>query len=451
MPDEGTDSRARPGGEREAGASARAEALGRAEASGSAGTSGRGVTDAVGRRLRLCARLAFDDYRHDWVISGCAVLALSAVLIPLLVLFGLKYGIITNLLDPLIQNPRYREVAPIGSGNYEPEWFDEIRARDDVAFVVPRTRSLAASIRLRAVDSEVGRIIDVELIPSAGSDPVLDESTGVPTGFEEVVLAATAAEKLAVDVGDRLEGIVTRTRNDRQEIERLPLTVVGIAPITAFARDGLFVSVGMIAAIEDFLDGRAVPNLGWDGTAARPGDRAFASFRLYAETIDDVAGLREHFNGQGVEVRTSVADIELVDRLDRNLSVVYWIIALIAITGFCVSFATNVWASVDRKRREFSVLRLTGFRTREIVWFPLLQAAFTAGLGWVVAVTAFLAVQGTLNGLFASTIGGGQPVCRLEVWHMLLALVFTLIAAVIAAVVGGRRVARLEPSIGLRG
>lgn len=404
----------------------------------------------VRRRFELCARLAFDDYRHEWVISGCAVLALSAVLIPLLVLFGLKYGIITNLLDPLIENPRYREVAPIGSGSYEPSWFEQMRLRDDVSFVVPRTRSLAASIRLRAVDSDIGRIIDIELIPSAAGDPVLDESTSVPSGFDEVVLTATAAEKLSVDVGDSLEGIVARTRNDRQEVERLSMMIVGIAPITAFARDGLFVSSTLIAAVEDFRDGRAVPSLGWEGAEPRADNRAFASFRLYAGSIDDVAGLRQYFNDQGVEVRTSVADIELVDRLDRNLSVVYWIIALIAVVGFSVSFATSVWANVDRKRREFSVLRLTGFRTREIIWMPLLQAGFTAVLGWMVAVVFFLAVQGALNGLFASTIGGGQPVCRLEVWHLLAALLLTMLAAVVAAIIGGRRMAHLEPSIGLR-
>ncbi|MDX1561338.1 MAG: FtsX-like permease family protein, partial [Gammaproteobacteria bacterium] len=389
-------------------------------------------------------------YRHEWVISGCSVLALSAVLIPLLVLFGLKYGIITNLLDPLIENPRYREVAPIGSGNYETDWFDEMRARDDTVFVVPRTRSLAASIRVRAVDSDIGRIIDIELIPSAEGDPVLEASAGLPSGYTDVVLAATAAEKLSVDVGDRLEGIVARTRGGQQESVRLPMSIVGIAPITAFARDGVFVSTELIAAVEDFLDGRAVPALGWEGDQARPADRAFASFRLYAAGIGDVAGLRQDLMNQGIEVRTSVADIELVERLDRNLGIVYWIIALIAITGYCFSFATNVWANVDRKRREFSVLRLTGFRTREIVWFPLLQAGFTAAFAWALAVAVFLAVQGTLNGLFAATIGGGQPVARLEVWHLFAALGMTMVAAVAAAVVGGRRVAHLEPSIGLR-
>jgi putative ABC transport system permease protein len=402
------------------------------------------------RQFELVADLAFKDYRHEWVISGCAVLALAAVLIPLFVLFGLKYGIITNLLDPLVQNPRYREVAPIGSGNYEPDWFDEIAARSDVAFVVPRTRSLAASIRLRAVDSDIGRIIDIELIPSAAGDPVLDSATGTPAGFDQVVLAETAADALSVEVGDRLEGIVTRTRNNRQESERLPMTIVGIAPVTAFARDGLFVSTNLIAAVEDFLDGRAVAALAWEGGEPRSAERAFASFRLYARDIQDVAGLRDHFLTQNIEVRTSIADIALVETLDRNLGIVYWIIALIAIGGYCFSFATSVWANVDRKRREFSVLRLTGFRTEAIVWFPILQAGFTAGFAWALACAVFMTVQGTLNALFASTIGGGQPVCRLELWHLLVALGLTLLAALIAAVIGGRRVAELEPSIGLR-
>ena len=405
---------------------------------------------SLGRHLKLVARLAFADYRHEWLISGCAVLALAAVMIPLLVLFGLKYGIITNLLDPLVQNPRYREIAPIGGGSYGPDWFESMRARSDVAFVVPRTRSLAASIKMRAVDSEIGRIIDVELVPSAVGDPVLSDTSAAPVGFGEVVLAATSAEKLSVAAGDSIEGLVTRTRRDRQESVRLPMTVVAIAPITAFARDGVFVSGELIAAVEDFLDGRAVPALGWDGAAPRGADRTFAGFRLYARGIEDVAAIRDDLMDRDIEVRTSIADIALVQSLDRNLSVAYWIIAIIAIGGYCVSFATSVWANVNRKRREFSALRLTGFPTQGIVWFPILQAGFTAAFAWLFACIVFLAAQGMLNALFASTIGGGQAVCRLEVSHLLVALGATLTAAVLAAIVGGRRVAQLEPSIGLR-
>lgn len=400
------------------------------------------------RRPKLVAGLALDDYRHEWVLSGCSVLALSAVLIPLLVLFGLKYGIIRNLLDPLVENPRYREITPITSGNFDPGWFAAMRARPDVTFVVPRARSLAAVMNLRAAQAQTGRIIAVELIPSGRGDPALAE-IAPPQAFDEVVLSAKAADKLHVRAGQRVEGVLMRTRHERQEAVRLPMKVIGVAHDAAFTRDGLFVSVELMAAVEDFLDGRAVPALGWQGAEPRPVERRYAGFRLYARSIDDVATLRRFLLDRNVDVRTSAADIDLVKTLNRNLSVVYWIIALIAVAGYCLSFGTQVWANVDRKRREFSVLRLTGFRTAEIVWFPILQAAFTAAIAWVLACIVFLAVQGTLNVLFASSVGAGQAVCRLKAWHLLAALGMTLLAAGLAAALGGRRVAGLEPSLGL--
>lgn len=401
-------------------------------------------------RSQLITGLAFGDYRHEWVISACSVLALAAVLIPLLVLFGLKYGLISNLLDPLVENPRYREITPLASGSYDNEWLASLQARADVEFIVPRTRSIAASMRLRAPDSPVGRIIDVELIPSAAGDPALADATPAPAGLEGVVISYSAAERLDVAVGDRLEGLLTRTRRDTQETERLALQVAGIAPAGAFARDGLFVSVPLIGAVEDFLDGRAVPALSWEGTEPRDAQRRYAGFRLYVRSIDDVGTLRQVMLDENIEVRTSVADISLVQTLDRNLAIAYWIIASIAIAGYCASFAATVWANIDRKQREFSVLRLIGFRTAQIVWFPILQAAFTAALAWAVAAIAYFLVQVVLNGLFAPNIGDGQPICRLRAIHLIAALLITLAAATLAAAIGGRRVAGLEPSLGLR-
>ncbi len=413
----------------------------------SARTGRRGRT--LRRQLELVGRLAFDDYRHEWVLSSCSVLALAAVLIPLLVLFGLKYGIIQNLLGPLISNPRYREITPISSGSFGPDWFAQMRARPDVAFVVPRARSLAATMNLRAPESAVGRIITVELIPSAVGDPSL-ETVPPPHALTDVVISTNAAAKLHVAAGDRVEGVLMRTLHGEHEAVRLPLEVVGVAPDVAFSRDGLFVSVELMASIEDFLDGRAVPKLGWAGAEPRPVERKYARFRMYARSIGDVEALRRDLLDENVDVRTSAADIALVQSLNRNLSVVYWVIALLAVGGYCLSFGTQVWANVDRKRREFSVLRLTGFRTAEIVWFPILQAAFTAAIAWALACLVFAAVQGTLNTLFAASVGNGQPVCRLEPWHLFAALGLSLLAAGLAAALGGRRVAQLEPSLGLR-
>lgn len=397
----------------------------------------------------LVLHLAWRDFLHERVMSACFVLALSAVLLPLLVLFGLKFGIIGNLLAPLKDDPRYRQILPAGSGSYDPGWFEAMAQRPDVAFIVPRTRAIAATMRLRMPDVETGRIIRVELIPSAAGDPVLG-GLAEPGGLRNVVLSLDAADKLGAEVGSRLQGILSRTWSGKQETVLLPLKVTGVAPAAAFARDGMFVSHELLIAVEDFRDGRAVPEFGWDGVIVDDSERSFPGFRLYAREIEDVAGLRDGLMAQGIDVRTRIADIELVRSLDRNLSIVFWIIAVIAALGYALSFGSSVWANVDRKRKEFSVLRLTGFRTRGIVWFPILQAMLTGLIGWLLACLAFFLVQAGLNALFVDNIGAGQSVCRLLPQHFLVALATTLLAASLAAALGGMRLARLEPSLALR-
>jgi putative ABC transport system permease protein len=71
-------------------------------------------------------------------------------------------------------------------------------------------------------------------------------------------------------------------------------------------------------------------------------------------------------------------------------------------------------------------------------------------LGWLIAGIAFFAVQTGLNALFAENIGGGEAVCRLLPVHFLVALLLTVVVAVMAATLGGSRLARLEPSLALR-
>jgi putative ABC transport system permease protein len=400
-------------------------------------------------QLRLILNLAWRDFGHERIMSACFVLSLSAVLLPLLVLFGLKFGIVSTLTSPLKEDPRYRQIQPAGSGRFGPDWFEAMAQRSDVAFIVPRTRAIAGTMRLRAPEGNTGRIISVELIPSGPGDPVID-GLSEPDGFERVVLSLDAADKLGATAGSRIEGIVSRTWSGKQQTELLPLQVTGVASAGAFARDGMFVSGELLMAVEDFLDGRAVPAFGWEGTVDRGTPRHFSGFRLYARELEDVAGLRTGLMEQGIDVRTRLADIELVQGLDRNLSIVFWIIAIVAASGYGLSFGSSVWANIDRKRREFSVLRLTGFRSRGIVWFPIVQATMTAVLGWVLAAVAFFAVQAGLNSLFAENIGGDQAVCRLLPVHLLIALVLTLLAATAAAALGGMRLARLEPSLALR-
>jgi putative ABC transport system permease protein len=392
-------------------------------------------------------RLATRDYFHEWQMSGCFVLALAAVLGPMLVLFGLKFGIVGAMVDQLIEDPHNREIHPLGSGHFDHVWLEAVRAQPQVAFLVPRTRSIAASIELSSRDSM--RIVPVELIPSGRGDPLLQEAGDLVAGMSRVVLSRSAAEKLGASAGDTVNGSLARRFRGIQERVHLPLTVAAVAPAHAFPRDGAFASVRLVEALEDFRDGRAVPELGWAGDPA-DSDRSYPGFRLYARSIYDVAGLQDAFAKLGVDVHTQAAQIELVQRMERNLTAIYWAIAVIGLVGFSLSLGASLWANIDRKRKELSVLRLVGFSTRDIVWFPMVQALFTAILGWGLAVGIYQAAAWVINNMMAAQLETGQQVCRLLLVHYGVALALTCAASVVASGLAGLRSARVEPSEGLR-
>lgn len=393
--------------------------------------------------------LAFKDYSHEWRLSGCFILGLAAVLGPLLILFGLRFGIVNTMVSALIQDPRNREIQPLGSGRYGPEWFKRMRARKEVAFVIPRTRTLAAMIELRSETS--ARIIPAELIPSGAGDPLLDQVAHKPQGLNQVVLAETAARKLNVTPGAVIEGHLMRQYRGKRERVQIKLTVAGITHTAAFSRAGVFASLDLVIAAENFRDGRAVPALGWEGDAPTGQDRSFPSYRLYTRSIYDVAPLEKLLTREGQTVKTNEAEIKTVQALNHNLSRVFWIITLAGMSGFSLSLGASLWANVDRKRRELSMLRLIGINSRGIILFPTFQALLTGVFGWLAAVLIYLAVERIINRLFgAQLFEVKQTLCYLLPEHFLGALALTLLSVLFAAALGGFRAARIQPAEGLR-
>lgn len=394
-------------------------------------------------RLGLMSRLAWHDYRSEGRLSACAVLALVAVLAPLLVLFGLKFGLISTLTERLERDPGIREVIPLGGGRFAAEHVAELRARDDVAFVIPRTRQIAATAEL---SSASGKVI-VEMIPTAPGDPLLPgQSQQLP--LDAVVLSQRAAEKLGVSAGDELQAAFGRQVGGRSEYQRTHLRVQAVLPLSAFARDALFADLRLLEAAEDYRDGLAVAAFAWPGQQAPARERIYPGFRLYAADLDSVEALRRHFASRNLEVSTQADTIAQVRSLSRNLTLVFWIIACLALAGAFAAMTASALAAVERKRRALSVLRLLGFSSSALVLFVVLQALYTGLFSTVLACLLYVAAEFGLNQLFQQS--PGEYACRLLTSHYLLALLVTLLCSSLAAASGGWRAARIEASEGLR-
>ena len=389
-------------------------------------------------------RLALADLWHERVLFLCSALGCAAVLAPLIVLFGLRQGVVVGLRAELLDDPRAREVVSVVNRTLEPALFQRLSADPRIAFLVPRTRALSATIVIENPARE-GQGVRMELLPTAEGDPLLP---GLAAGADGLVLSATAAERLGLAAGDAVLASVARSRGAEREVLSLPLRVAGIAPPGAALRDAAFATVPVLLLVEDFLDGTA-------GADARPGSEAevrarpFAGFRLHAARLEDVPALDREFRLAGIEVASRAEAVAGLLRLDRNLALLFLAIAGAGGAGYLVSLGVGLWAQVERKRRDLALLSLLGLKRRALLALPLIQAAAVALAGAVMAFAIAAAVATVLNRAFAGTVTGDRPVCLLTAGMGLAAAGVTLGGALLAAVLAGLRAAAVPPAEGL--
>ena len=402
-------------------------------------------------RLKQILYMAGADLFHDRLVSACQVIILLAVVCPLLLLFALKHGVATSLTDELANNPETLRIRPVGSYSLGEAFFDAVAARPEAGFLVPTTRSIASQIYLSRPTSEQPRpeLFDIQMLPTASGDPL---SQGEPLADETggVSLSAKAARRVGAKQGDDLIGRVERSRNGRPEPAELPLRVLHILPERFHGQATVFVDLSLLMAVERFRDDYAVPAFDWPGTQPWEDMTEFASFRLYARELDEVAPLADFVRSKGVEVRTDADQIAGVQALDRNLDALFLMIGSVACLGLVGALLASMIASVDRKRKSMAVLSLLGFERGWIAIFPIAQAIMIAAFGTVAALALYAVGAWAINLRFAPVLSEGQVAASLEPAHLLIAAGASLTLALLPAALAGWKVARIEPSEALR-
>ena len=608
--------------------------------------------------------LAKSDLLHEWILSLCLVLAVAAVLAPLLILFGLKYGTIATLRHRLIQDPRNREIRPMVSKAFSRDWFKEMETRGDVAFIIPYTRQISASLRVAKTGQ--GKKLDLDIIPTGPGDRlVLENGAPIPEPGQ-CVLTEPAAQALEAKPGDTISAEARRIKGSSYESGRLELTVAGVVSARASPLKALFVGLPLLEAVERYKDGRAVPEYGWPGSTplaypvfsgavvlldkpldkaqefrlinntgftrvqrldpaglaeaaglevapdkavylvssrqkqagtesikavelrlrgeqavvlpwvrgleaevvdgsgktlgrldltplsldpdkvrelglspappwgdpeaqgkmgerrillppgpAIPADglslrvragerelvfplesaaaleqgaerakgrafvpaslagilnlfqerdlsfdpgsggfllerRGYSGFRLYAATIDQVEGLKRDLEKAGIGVHTEAQRIADVTELDAYLTLIFWLIALVGLGGGAASLVASLYASVERKRRDLSILRLIGLAGSVLFRFPVYQSLLIAAGGYALAASFFGALSWLINSLFKAHLQAGESLCRLSFAHLGLALGATLAVALAASLTAAWRTTRIDPAEALR-
>jgi len=107
-------------------------------------------------------------------------------------------------------------------------------------------------------------------------------------------------------------------------------------------------------------------------------------------------------------------------------------------------------ASVRRKRRDISTLRLLGLGSRDVAVLLAVQAIALT----VVAMGAGLAIYFTGSAVFNDMLGGvreaGQFACQITPLHGGMAFMLALGVALLASMIGAASAKRIQPAESLR-
>ena len=389
---------------------------------------------------RLVLRLALADLWADRVLALCTSLGLSAVLAPLIVLAGLRAGVIEGLRETLLQDPHAREVVTAANRNFPATLLAELRRRPDVAFVAPKTRTLAAELLMEKPDRR-GTGARLELIPTGDGDPLLPEQ---PTASDRLVLSAAAAARLGVAAGDQLVGRLARVLNGHQEVVPLMLTVQAVAPPAAFAREGAFVTLAFAVMVEDFQDGIA-PAPASVADLPEPHRALYAGFRLYADRLENVPTLDAFLRREEhVDVVSRASDVAGIVQINRNLGLLFVLVSGLGGLGFLVSLGAGLWANVERKRGSLALLRFLGLNTGALRLFPMMQAALLAIGGSGLAISGSELTAWLINTQFSGILRLDRNLCSVSVMLAVEAAGVTLLGALLVAAVAGTRAASVE-------
>lgn len=395
----------------------------------------------------LVAGLALGDQLHEWRLGLTLALGLAAVLVPLLVLFGLKTGVIDAWRARLLADPASLQVVFRQHGTFDEAWFARMAAREDVGFVVPEAFAATVSAMLTGPDGR--RLPGLDLLTTAPGDPLLG-ATPAPIAADALTLTEAAAEALGVGPGDRVTATVNRRRDGQFEAARRELAIAGVVPAAQSSRTLGFAAPALVNALETWRSGRAVPELGVaEGEEAGPVFPPWPRARVYAASLDEVLPLAEALAAEGIAVQPRTAEIARLKAMDATLTLIFRLIAGLGFAGFLFSLAASLWANVERKRRQLAMLHLLGISRGRLAAFPAIQAVLIVGAGFLLSVGLLVLLGLWLNSALAGLLGEGEAAVRMTGAGLAGFAGACFGVGILASLAGGYVAASVEPSEGL--
>ncbi|HBS49356.1 MAG TPA: ABC transporter permease, partial [Rhodobacteraceae bacterium] len=207
-------------------------------------------------RAMLILDLAWRDLLRDRFFLFCNVAVMVGILVPLLLLFGVKNGVYRALIGEMLADPANLQIDTAGNGAFTEADLAPLRDWPEIAFLTPKVRGQFDYMNLRAKGD--GRIVTALVVPSGAGDPSLPEGVGLAAG--EVAVSATLARLLELSTGQTVQLISQAEGRPRQLL--LEARVAAVLDDRAAAGRAVLAPYPLLDTIEAFYDSYALPEHG---------------------------------------------------------------------------------------------------------------------------------------------------------------------------------------------
>lgn len=365
----------------------------------------------------MLIKLALRHLFFERMMTVCQIAALACIMAPLLLLFSLRFGILTELQHRLMNDPKVLSLTLDMSYRLDHTFFDHLAARPEVGFVVPQITALNALIDLKFP----GTVVRVSVLPTKPGDPVVLSSNisyEQPLGEDEAFISYDLAQVRGLKVGDIVTMVVARTQNGVRESVRTSLKIRGIVAERFVNDDCLLLNLDLVNAIDDYRNGFN-PALLSDGSKLNERPRLYAKFRLYAKDLASVIPLYYYLVDQHLNVSSKVREIQNLQAVTHVLNFIYGVIALVSVLGGALALTGLILSALRASKRNFVLLRLMGQGSRGIYGVVMVEGVIIATVGFALALTLYSIGAGIFNTYFGTTLSGAM-ISELTLGHMAL-------------------------------
>ena len=390
--------------------------------------------------------LAWRDLMHErfFLLANTAIMV--GILVPLLVLFGVKNGIYSALIGEMLADPANLQIDTAGNASFSDADIAPLRDWPEIAFVTPKVRGQFDFVNTRALDGR--RIRPALMIPSGQGDPSLPRGIALTKG--DVAISAQLAAQLDLKPGARMQIITQAEDRPRQLV--LDANVVAILDQRAVQGRAVLAPFATLDLIEAFYDSYSLPDYGITGTrdlAARVA--TYEGVRLYARRLEDLAALQARIEAQlGISTSARTRDVEALLGLGRKLNLALGLTAGLAALGLGGALVLGFWSDVARKKTVLAGIALLGVPGRDLALFPVVQALITAVLGLAVSFALYALAGRAAKTMFGQGLPDGATLAIISPAQAAAICVGVLGLVIAAAAVAGWSAQRLDPARVLR-